>query len=412
MAEVIPFKGIRPAGDKVHLVVTRSVDHYSKDVIYHKLLTNPFSYLHIIQPDYSDGKKTKAGTRERLEKIKKKFLEFMREEILIQDTDDSYYLYQQIKNGVVFTGIMGCASVNDYRSGIIKKHELTIKEREEKLTDYLDVCDFNTEPVLFCYKNSAIIDDVCNQTMVSTPVFDFSTADRLRHKLWCISDPAKVAIIKSEFEKINSIYIADGHHRSASSEGLCNRRNNTPGKHQHYMGIFFPENQLKIYEFNRLVTHLNGHTKSDFIEKLKEHFKVFHHEKSYTPEHAHKFSMYLDGSWYELRAKSEIFSHNDPVKNLDTNILNEYVLKPLLGIKDLRTDKNISYLPGTKGNIEIKKNVDGGKYTIGFGMYPVSMPELMRIAEISGIMPPKSTFIEPKLRSGLVVYNLNEKDFI
>ncbi len=415
MATIIPFKGIRPAADKAHMVVTRSADNYNKEILKHKLETNPYSFLQIINPDFADGKRSKPGSTERLKKIKARFTDFIKEEILIQDHKPCYYLYQQFKNGHIYTGIVGCSSVDDYEKGIIKKHEQTLKDREEKLKDYLEICDFNAEPVLFFYPDDAVIEGMINHYLVKHPAYDFTTTDRVRHKIWIIGDKKNVDTIRKSFEKMDAIYIADGHHRSASSASLANaKKENNPnftGKENYnfYMGIFFSENQLKIFDFNRVVIDLNNHSTHDLLEKIKEKFRLLpHNENIYKPEHKHKFSMYMDGKWYELMAKPDICNNEDSVKNLDASILSDYILTPILGIDDLRTNKRIGFVPGVRGMEELKKQVDSGKYKIAFGLFPVSMTELKHIADTNGIMPPKTTWVEPKIRSGLVVYSLED----
>ncbi len=415
MATIIPFKGIRPAADKAHMVVTRSADNYKKEVLKHKLETNPYSFLQIINPDFEDGKRTKPGSIERLKKIKARFLSFLKEETFIRDHKPCYYLYQQFKAGNIYTGIIGCSSVDDYEKGIIKKHEQTLKDREEKLKEYLEVCDFNAEPVLFFYPDNATIEDIINHYLVKHPAYDFTTTDRVRHKIWIIGDKKNVDTIRKAFEKMYAIYIADGHHRSASSASLANELKAKNKKHtgkenyNYYMGIFFSENQLKIFDFNRVVTDLNNYSTADLLEKIKEKFRLLaHNENTYKPEHKHKFSMYLDGKWYELIAKPEICDGDDAVKKLDASILSDHILTPILGIDDLRTNKRIAFVPGVKGMEELKAQVDSGKYKIAFGLYPVSMTELKHIADTNGIMPPKTTWVEPKIRSGLVVYSLED----
>jgi uncharacterized protein (DUF1015 family) len=415
MASIIPFRGIRPAADKVHLVVTRSADNYRKEVLKHKLETNPFSFLHIINPDFGDVKRTKPGSPERLKKTKRKFLDFLQEETFIRDHKPCYYLYQQVKAGNIYTGIIGCSSVEDYEKGVIKKHEQTLKDREEKLKEYLEVCDFNAEPVLFFYPDNAVIEDLINYYLVKHPAYDFTTTDRVRHKLWVIGDKKNVDTIRKAFEKTPAVYIADGHHRSASSASLAKskkaRNPNHTGKenYNYYLGIFFSENQLKVFDFNRVVADLNGYKVPDFLEKIKEKFRLLpHNQNIYKPEHKHKFSMYVDGKWYELKAKPEICGSTDPVKNLDASILSDHILGPILGIADLRTNKRVGFVPGVKGMEELKAQVDSGKYEVAFGLYPVSMTELKHIADENGIMPPKTTWVEPKIRSGLVVYSLGD----
>jgi uncharacterized protein (DUF1015 family) len=415
MATIIPFKGIRPAADKAHMVVTRSADNYKKEILNHKLETNPYSFLQIINPDFEDGKRTKPGSAERLKKIKARFVDFIKEETFIRDHKPCYYLYQQFKGGNIYTGIIGCSSVDDYEKGIIKKHEQTLKDREEKLKEYLEVCDFNAEPVLFFYPDNATIEDIIHHYLVKHPAYDFTTTDRVRHKIWIIGDKKNVDTIRKAFEKMDAIYIADGHHRSASSASLANelkaKNKNHTGKenYNYYMGIFFSENQLKIFDFNRVVTDLNNYSTHDLLEKIKEKFRLLvHNDNMYKPEHKHKFSMYVDGKWYELIAKPEICHGDDAVKKLDASILSDHILTPILGIDDLRTNKRIAFVPGVKGMEELKAQVDSGKYKIAFGLFPVSMTELKHIADTNGIMPPKTTWVEPKIRSGLVVYSLED----
>ncbi|MES2592094.1 MAG: DUF1015 domain-containing protein [Bacteroidota bacterium] len=415
MATIIPFKGIRPAKDKVHLVASRSVDGYTSADLNEKLKSNPFTFLHVISPDFSDGKKTKPGSDERLLKVKASYLKFRKEDVFVNDTAPSYYIYQQLKEGIVYTGIIGCSSIDDYFSGIIKIHEQTLTEREEKLKHYLEVCDFNAEPVLFSYPNDRVIDELTEKLIQSEPVYDFTTTDRVRHKLWIVNDKENVSKIQERFSKIPAVYIADGHHRSASSALLGkSRREQNPNysgneAYNYYLGIFFPETQLKIFDFNRIVKDLNGLTLAEFINKVADKFNVT--EKGaglYKPVNKHNFSMYLEGKWYSLDPKPEIVHNEQPVGSLDASILTEHILSPILNIHDLKTDKRIGFVAGVKGMKELKNQVDSGKYKIAFGLYPVEMTQLKHIADTNNIMPPKTTWVEPKLRSGLVIYSLGE----
>lgn len=415
MADIKPFRAFRATPDKVHLVATRSVDNYPKEDLKHKLASNPFSFLHIINPDFSDGKRSKPGSPERLRKIKQRFVDFVKEEIFVKEQKPAYYLYQQFKDNNIYTGIIGCSSVHDYNNGVIKIHEHTLTEREEKLKEYLEVCDFNAEPVLFFYENRTAIDDLVNLTMLRDPEYDYTTTDRVRHKLWVISSKKAVDVLRSEFGKLNAVYIADGHHRSASSSKLAaalaakNPQHSGNENYNYYLGVFFPENQLRIYDFNRVVTDTNGLTTEELLNKLREHFKVTpHNENMYKPQLPHKFSVYIDNSWYELTAKPSLAETMDPVKKLDASILSDYILGPILGIKDIKADKRISFVPGVKGMAELKRLVDIGKFKLAFGLYPVSMPELKNIADTNNIMPPKTTWVEPKMRSGLVIYSLEQ----
>ncbi len=413
MAKIIPFTGIRPAPDKVHMVASRSVDNYSKADLHDKLRSNPYTFLHVINPDFSDGKRTRPGSADRLKKIRARYDSFHKEGIFTRDTTPSYYLYRQHKGGHTFTGIIGCTSIDDYLKGSIKVHEQTLTEREEKLMSYLDVCRFNAEPVLFSYPNDKVIDELTDKLLKTAATYDFSTTDRVRHQLWMIGDKKTVESINERFGKITSVYIADGHHRSASSALLGKKMRELNPKYtgkepwNFYLGVFFPEDQLKIYDFNRVVKELNGLSPEEFLTKIKEKFEVEKKGKEpYKPVKKHNFSMYLEGQWYSLTPKKGIVNDKEPVGSLDASILSEQVLSPILGIHDLKTDKRIGFVSGIKGMEELQNQVDNWKSKAAFGLYPVSMEQLKLIADTNNIMPPKTTWVEPKMRSGLVIYSL------
>lgn len=415
MAKIIPFKGIRPAKDKVHLVASRSVDSYTAAELNEKLRGNPYTFLHVINPDFNDGKKTKPGSDERLLKVKAAYLRFRKENIFVNDRSACYYIYQQAKEGIVYTGIIGCSSIDDYFNGIIKIHEQTLTEREEKLKHYLEVCDFNAEPVLFSYPNDVVIDELTEKIIATEPAYDYSTTDKVRHKLWVVNDEKQVKQIEERFSKVPAVYIADGHHRSASSALLGKTRRDANPKYtgkeafNYYLGIFFPETQLKIFDFNRVVKDLNGLTAEEFIKRVAEKFTITEKGKEvYKPLKKHNFSMYLEGKWYSMDPKNEIVHNEQPVGSLDASILTEHILSPILDIHDLKTDKRIGFVSGIKGTKALKDQVDSGKFTVAFGLYPVEMQQLKHIADTNNIMPPKTTWVEPKMRSGLVIYSLAE----
>jgi uncharacterized protein (DUF1015 family) len=417
MAKILPFRAIRPVNDKVHLVASRSVDGYNTTELREKLAGNPFTFLHVINPDFEDGKKTKPGSKDRLLKIKARFHDFVKEHIFLRDLSPAYYVYRQIKEGNEYTGIIGCTSIDDYMNGVIKVHEQTLTSREEKLKDYLEVCEFNAEPVLFCYPNDATIDTITEEVIKGRPDYDFTTADRVRHTLWIVKGKKEVKTIASQFAGIPAVYIADGHHRSASSAlyGKIKRsaRKSVSGKEafNYYLGVFFPETQLRIYDYNRVVKDLHGLSAESFIEKIKGSFKVKElNVNDFKPTKKHELSMYLGGKWYSLEAKSATYNSNDPVGSLDAAILTEHILSPLLGIHDLKTDKRIGFVPGIKGSKELKLQVDSGKAKVAFGLYPVSMEHLKWIADTNNIMPPKSTWVEPKMRSGMVIFSLEDEN--
>ncbi|PBQ30623.1 hypothetical protein CNR22_02155 [Sphingobacteriaceae bacterium] len=415
MATVLPFKALRPAGDKVHLVASRSVDGYNTPELKDKLAGNPYTFLHVINPDYDDGVRTRPGSKERLTKIKRKFDSFIKEKILKRDEKAAYYIYRQIKGENEYIGIIACTSIDDYMNGVIKIHEQTITQREEKLKEYLEVCEFNAEPVLFCYPNDKVLDDLILSISESVPTYDFTTTDKVRHTLWVVSHDKNVEIISGQFSKIPAIYIADGHHRSASSAllGSVLRKSKKAytGKEafNYYLGVFFAETQLKIFDYNRLVKDMGDLTVPELLKRLKTKFEVKEiNEKVFKPTRKHEISMYTKDKWYALTAKEGTYNSSDAVGSLDASILTEHILSPLFDIHDLKIDKRIGFVPGIKGAETLKRSVDEGKAEVAFGLYPVTMEHLKWIADTNNIMPPKSTWVEPKMRSGLVIYSFDE----
>lgn len=415
MARILPFRGIRPTRDKVQLVASRSVDNYSRGDLNDKLRGNPYSFLHVIHPDFHDGQRTRPGSPERLRKVKAQYESFRAEGIFKRDETPCYYIYRQHKMGQSFTGIIACTSIDDYFNGVIKIHEQTLTERERKLKAYLEICDFNAEPVLFCYPDHDAIEKLTAETTATRPEYEFSTTDRVMHELWLIEEPAKVKLLQDHFAAVPSVYIADGHHRSASSALLGkSRREENPGytgeePWNFYLGIFFPESQMKIFDFNRVVKDLNGLSETEFIDKLRHDFEIIPHGANiFRPQRKHCFSLYLDKSWYELNLKKGIAHDEEPVESLDAYILTTHILSPVLGIHDLKTDPRIGFVSGIKGYEELRNQVDNWKFKAGFGLFPVQMNELKRIADSGNIMPPKTTWVEPKMRSGMVIYSLSE----
>jgi len=415
MAKVIPFKAIRPQNDKVHLVASRSVDGYNPSELRDKLSGNPFSFLHVINPDFEDGVRTKPGSKERLLKVKNHFKKFVREKVFLRDESPCYYLYRQIKEDNEFIGIIACISIDDYMNGVIKIHEQTLTQREEKLKDYLEVCEFNAEPVLFCYPNDTVIDTLSDEIATTQPDYDFTTADKVRHTVWVINNKVNVKQLMDRFATIPNIYIADGHHRSSSATLLGKLRRSARKSYtgeeafNYYLGIFFPETHLKIYDYNRIVRDLNGLSVNEIKNRLQTHFTISEiTANDFKPTKKHQLSMYVDNQWYSLDAKESIYNAKDPIDSLDSAILTKYILSPIFDISDLRTDKRIAFVPGVRGSSELKKQVDEGKAAIAFGLFPVTMEHLKWIADTNNIMPPKTTWVEPKMRSGLIIYSLEE----
>jgi len=412
LADIRPFRAFRPTRDKVHLVASRSYITYTKPNLIAKLDENPFTFLHILNPEYKEEKRSKSFSVERFMKIKKKFNDFINQQILEQDDDACFYIYRQISDGHPHIGIIGCASVDDYYNKVIKKHEATITQREEIFKNYLKTVEINAEPVCFTYPNHSDIDRLTQSKILDRPEYDFTTANRDRHTFWLIDDPSSVADLQQHFKEVEAIYIADGHHRSASSallgKELKENNPNHSGKenYNYFMGFFIPENDLQIFEFNRLVTDIGDMNTTEFLKAIQKEFEVvFVNDSIFKPAKIHEIGMYIDDKWYCLIPKEGLFTENDPVNSLDVSILTNHLLDPILGITDLKTDKRIYFKGGLDGVEALKQDVDQGKAKVAFAHFPVTMKQLKTIADADQIMPPKSTWIEPKLRSGMTVYS-------
>lgn len=410
MAVIHPFKAIRPVRDKVQLVASRAVNTYKPKILSAKLEENPYTFMHIILPEFGQKQTTKPNTPERFRLVKKKFGSFCRSEVLKQDKKESLYVYRQLKSGNSYTGIVAGASVDDYNNNIVKIHEQTLTKREEVFKNYLDICGFNAEPVLLSYEKNNGVEKIISKYTKQRAEYEFTTADEATHFLWVVEDKKDITAVVNAFKKINAVYIADGHHRFSSSALLAGERRKKNKKYSgkemfnFCMAYFISEEQLKIYDFNRIAKDLNDLTNEEFLERLKLKFEVENKgEKIFKPKKKHNFSMYLDGSWYSLTAKKEIFDPKHPVSSLDAQILSDHILSPILGIHDLKTDNRISFIGGLKGMEGLQRSVDEFKMKVAFGLFPVSIEQLKKVADTRNIMPPKTTWIEPKLRSGLII---------
>jgi uncharacterized protein (DUF1015 family) len=411
MTRIAPFKAVRPVRDKVHLVATRPYYSYKKNVLKAKLEDNPFTFLRIINPEFNSEKRTKPNSRERFELVKEKYAEFIHEGILIQDEEAHLYIYRQTKNGHAFTGVVAGASVAEYDQDKIKKHEATLTSREAMFTNYLDVIGYNAEPVLLSYPHNTDIERLLASYTAARPEYEFTTTDRIKHEVWVLNQNETLEIQKA-FEQLDAVYIADGHHRSASSAGLKHKRrkeNETYYPNEDFfLAFFIDEERLKILEFNRMVTTLNGTSEEEFLTSLNKSFVVEPLNQAEKPKAEHTLSMCLSGKWYKLTCKPEIINQQHPVECLDAEILTRHVLTPLLGINDLKTDERIEFVSGAESLQSIEEKIKKGKFTVAFVLFPISMEQVKRVADHQLIMPPKSTWVEPKLRSGLTIYNINE----
>lgn len=405
MAKVIPFKAVRPTRDKVSLVASRSYQTYTQAEREARLDYNPFSFLHILNPGYKYDKEISGS--ERFTLVRNRYLEFKEDKIFIQDNEASYYIYKIVnREGQVFNGIIAATSTEDYENNIIKKHEDTIEYRESIFKDYLKTVGFNAEPVLLTYPDNPELANLISIAQQQRAEFEFTTTYRDTHYLWVVNQPETIDQIQKAFESISTIYIADGHHRSASSSLLSKEmKTENNERYNFFMSYLIPESDLRIYEFNRLVKGLNGLSKEEFLMQLDSLYRIENRGKAlYQPTKKHHFSMYLDGEFYSLFLRKSNYIFNNALDALDTQILFKTILEPILGISDLRNDNRIDYYYDKNGLLTIKRKIDDDEFTVGFGLVPISIEEMKAIADQGLTMPPKSTFIVPKLRSGITIY--------
>lgn len=414
MAIIKPFKGIRPPKNLVEQVASRPYDVLNSDEARAEAEGNPYSLYHIIKPEIDFP----IGTDEHEEKVYTKaaenFKKFKESGWLVQDKDEMYYVYAQTMNGRTQYGLVVCANVEDYMSGNIKKHELTRRDKEEDRMKHVRVNNANIEPVFFAYPHRDDLDLIVASVVKNRPEYEFiAPIDGFGHSFWLIDDVKTIEKITEIFAEIPSLYIADGHHRSAAAALVGNEKKlqnpNHTGDEEYnfFMAVCFPDNQLTIIDYNRVVTDLNGLTDEEFLTKIGENFVIEPKgTKIYKPNALHNFSLYLSGNWYSLTANKNTYNDNDPIDVLDVTISSNLILNDILDIKDLRSDKRVDFVGGIRGLEELKKRVDSGEMVAALALYPVSMKQLIDIADSGNIMPPKTTWFEPKLRSGLVIHEL------
>ncbi len=410
MAHIIPFKAVRPTRDKVSLVAARSYQSYTLEQRESRLRDNPFSFLHIVNPGYKFDKQISGEARYNL--VRNRYLEFKEDAIFVQDQQPCYYVYQiKDRDQQVFNGIVAATSAEDYENDVIKKHEDTIEFREVIFKDYLKTVGFNAEPVLLTYPDNAVIADIISEVQKARSEYEFTTTYRDTHLLWKVDDADQIKKISQEFQQMETVYIADGHHRSSSSYLLYKDLKEDNPKHtgqepyNFFMSYLIPESDLRIHEFNRVIKDLNGLTKEEFLIQLDMMYRIENRgQVPYHPTKKHHYSMYLDGDFYSLYLRKASYPIVTSLDGLDAQILFKTILDPILGIQDLRNEGRIGYINGKKDIVSMKSAIDSGNYRVGFGMVPVSIEEMKTIADDGFKMPPKSTFIEPKLRCGVTIY--------
>ncbi|MFY9418897.1 MAG: DUF1015 family protein [Bacteroidales bacterium] len=415
MAIFRPFKALRPPKNIADKVAAKPYDVINTQEARKEAEGNPYSLLHITRAEIDLPVGTDEHDPRVYEKAKENFQKFIENKWLLADDEAYFYIYAQTMWGKTQYGIVGCASIDDYFNNVIKKHELTRKDKEEDRMKHVRVTNANVEPVFFAYKSLPELDNlIISYAKGHEPIYDFTANDGVGHHFWVINEKEINEKIQKLFAQMPALYVADGHHRTAAAALVGKEKReqhpNFTGNEEfnYFMAVAFPDNQLTIIDYNRVVKDLNGLSKDEFLQKLSEFFDIENKGTGeFKPNKLHNFSMYLGGNWYSLTAKKGTYNDNDPIGVLDVTILSDLVLNNLLGIKDLRTDKRIDFVGGIRGLGELKRRVDSGEMTVAFALYPVSMKQLMDIADSGNIMPPKTTWFEPKLRSGLSIHLLD-----
>ncbi|MBQ7853773.1 MAG: DUF1015 domain-containing protein [Muribaculaceae bacterium] len=414
MAKVKPFKGIRPPREMVTEVASRPYDVLNSEEARQEAEGNPKSLYHIIKPEINFEPGTDEHDPKVYDSAVENFNAFQQNGWLVQDENEHYYIYAQTMDGRTQYGIVVAANVDDYMSERIKKHELTRRDKEEDRMKHVRINNANVEPVFFAFPDNDVLENVIKTVTAKEPEYDFVAPDGFGHHFWVIDDTEMIEAITKEFANIPYLYIADGHHRTAAAALVGNEKaqqnpNHTGSEEYNYfLAVCFPASHLKIIDYNRVVKDLNGHSAEEFLALLENDFVV---EKKgtdeYRPVALHNFSLYLGGEWYSLTAKEGRYNDADPIGVLDVTISSDLILRDILGITDLRSDKRIDFVGGIRGLGELKRRVDSGEMAMALALYPVSMDQLMNIADTGNIMPPKTTWFEPKLRSGLVIHKLD-----
>ena len=414
MAKVKPFRGVRPPKEYVEKVASKPYDVLSSEEARAEAGDNEMSLYHIIKPEIDFEPGTGEHEPKVYDKAVENFKKFQDKGWLVQDTQDCYYIYAQTMDGRTQYGFVVGASVEDYLTGRIKKHELTRREKEADRMHHIEINNANIEPVFLAFPDNSTLEDIIDRTAQTTPEYDFVSEDGIGHTLWVIKDKETIDTITREFGEIPYLYIADGHHRTAAAahvgeeKAKADPNHNGTEEYNYLLAVCFPQSHLKVMDYNRVVVDLNGNTEEQFLEKLADKFVV--EDKGteiYKPAKLHNFSLYLGGKWYSLTAKEGTYDDNDPIGVLDVTISSDYILRDILGITDLRTDKRIDFVGGIRGLGELKRRVDSGEMKMALALYPVTMKQIIDIADSGKIMPPKATWFEPKLRSGLIIHKLD-----
>ena len=415
MAIARPFTGLRPRKENAAKLASPPYDVLSSEEARDMAKDNPISFLHVIKPEIDLDLGIDPYDKRVYEKGAENLQRMIDNDILVQDREPAFYVYKQVMGNHRQIGLVACASVEEYERDIIKKHELTRPDKEDDRVNLISQLNAQTGPVFLTYKASDDIDAIVNTVVNSEPEYDFSDEKNVRHTLWVVNDPQLIRQIQSQFEKVDYLYVADGHHRSAAAMRIKQARQKANSGHtgheeyNFFLTVIFPDNQMQILDYNRVVRDLNGMGMAEFLGKISQKFSVLKSEEGeqYKPDQKHSLGMYLNNCWHRLMPLDNSFDETNPVERLDVSILQNNLLSPILGIQDPRKDKRIDFVGGIRGLSELEKRVNSGRWVVAFALYPTSMNDLMAIANAGQIMPPKSTWFEPKLKSGLVIHKLD-----
>jgi uncharacterized protein (DUF1015 family) len=413
MALVSPFKAVRPQRQFVSQVAAPPYDVMIREEAQKAVAGNALSFLHVEKSEIDVPDGTRSDDELIYRTAKSNFVRMREKGIFIQEKSPCFYIYRQQIGARVQTGIVGLMSAREYDAGKIKKHELTTQNKEKDRTRHVDVVNAQTGPVFITYRYRAKLDEIVNQALAGNLEYNFTADDGVIHKVWVVDNPKQIQDIKNEFLSIDALYIADGHHRAAAAANVARKRRNKDNaagsinESDMVLAVLFPHDQLKVMDYNRAVKDLNGLTPGKYLEKITSRFTVNKNFAAKSPQQMHDFGMYLGGEWYQLIAKKGIYNKSDPVASLDASILQEQLLAPVLGIKDPRTDDRIKFIGGIRGMAELEKLVDKDGFTVAFSLYPTTVEQIMKVSDAGAIMPPKSTWFEPKIRSGIFIHDLS-----
>ena len=412
MPLVQPFRGLRPVADKAEDVVAPPYDVLNTAEARERVKGHPLSFLHISKPEIDLPEGTDPYSAEVYAKGAENLQKLINDKVLMREDKACYYVYRLVMGEHQQTGLVVSASVADYDTNRIRKHEYTRPDKEDDRVRQIDALNAQTGPVFLTYRNNKIVEAITEKVSKTTPTYDLTADDGVKHTIWVVSDDNDIETLTSTFDAMDCLYIADGHHRSASASRIAASRNKdnsgaTDAAHDYFLSVIFPDNQMQILDYNRVIKDLDGLSKDELIESIKKSFSVEAMDKLYKPQKSTEFSMYLKGQWYKLQANADLIPQNDPVGALDISLLQNNLIEPLLGVSDPRRDKRIDFVGGIRGLEELEKRVNSGEMEIAFAIYPTSLSQLMDVADANEVMPPKSTWFEPKLADGLVSHVLD-----